>query len=99
MTANMLTAYYSRGGNVGELIQRLERLSIRELKKEYPDVDYFDDTDLIECLQDSYQETHRPFIIIIDEWDCIFRGFPAMQEKYFLSESAMIERPKSTAVK
>ena len=33
MTANMLTAYYSRGGNVGELIQRLERLSIRELKK------------------------------------------------------------------
>ena len=33
MTANMLAAYYSRSGNVAELIQRLKRLSIRELKK------------------------------------------------------------------
>ena len=68
--------FLSHSGNVAELIQRLKRLSIRELKKEYPAVDYFDDADLIECLQDIYQETRRPFIIIIiDEWDCIFREF------------------------
>lgn len=41
----------------------------------YPDVDYFDDTDLIESIQDVYSQKKRPFIIIIDEWDCIFREY------------------------
>ena len=34
----------------------------------------FDDTDLIESMQDVYQETNCPFVVIIDEWDCIFPG-------------------------
>lgn len=28
---------------------------IRELKAEHPDVDYFDDTDLVESMQDIYE--------------------------------------------
>ena len=58
---------------------------IRELKYEYPDVDYFDDTDLIECIQDIYAQKKQTFIIIIDEWDCIFREYKEdknAQEKY-----------------
>ena len=48
-------------------------------------VDYFDDTDLIECMQDIYAQMQYPFVVIIDEWDCIFREYKQdkeAQEKY-----------------
>ena len=46
----------------------------------YPDVDYYDDTDLSESMQDVYAQTRCPFIIIIDEWDCIFREYKQDRE-------------------
>ena len=39
----------------------------------YPDLDYLDQTDLIDVLQEIYREYKIPFVFIIDEWDCIFR--------------------------
>ena len=77
--------FLSRSKNVEGLIERIKKLLIRELKKEYPDPDYYDDMDLIESMQDVYAESKRPFVIIIDEWDCIFREFKenrAAQEQY-----------------
>ena len=77
--------FLSRSKSIYELIDRFKRLVIRELKYEYPDVDYFDDTDLIECMQDIYAQKKQTFIIIIDEWDCIFREYKEdknAQEKY-----------------
>ena len=47
---------------------------------EYPEVDYFDDTDLIESMQDVYAQTQCPFVVIIDEWDCIFREYKKDKE-------------------
>ena len=38
-------------------------------------MDYFDDTDLVESLQDIYAATKQSFVIIIDEWDCVFREY------------------------
>ena len=67
--------FLSRSSHVGELIERVKKLVLRELKAEYPDVDYFDDTDLIESMQDVYASHKCPFVIIIDEWDCIFREY------------------------
>ena len=77
--------FLSRSHNVEELIDRVKKLVIRDLKMEYPEVDYFDDTDLIECMQDIYAQTQYPFVVIIDEWDCIFREYKQdkeAQEKY-----------------
>ena len=77
--------FLSRSHNVEELIERVKKLVIRDLKMEYPEVDYFDDTDLIECMQDIYAQMQYPFVVIIDEWDCIFREFKndkEAQEKY-----------------
>ena len=77
--------FLSRSHNVEELIDRVKKLVIRDLKMEYPEVDYFDDTDLIECMQDIYAQMQYPFVVIIDEWDCIFREYKTdreAQEKY-----------------
>lgn len=72
--------FLSRSSSMQELIERIKKLVIRELKREYPDVDYFDDTDLIQSMQDVYVESKQPFIIIIDEWDCIFREYKNNKE-------------------
>ena len=64
---------------------RFQKLIIRELKSEYPEVEYFDEDDLTLCMQDVYVQTKQTFVIIIDEWDCIFREYKTdreAQEKY-----------------
>ena len=119
LAANMLTAYYSRGCESGELfskykiaksanfrkhlnqyntiflniqeflsrssdiwnlIERIKKIVIRDLKRAYPNIAYFDDTDLVESMQDVYAETKCPFVVIIDEWDCIFREYKMEQD-------------------
>jgi len=72
--------FLSRSKSMDEMLERLRKLVMREIKKEYPDVDYFDDTDLIQSMQDVYEETKQPFVVIIDEWDCIFREYQGQKE-------------------
>ena len=77
--------FLSRSDSVEALVDRVKKLVLRDLKREYPDVDYFDDTDLVESMQDIYETEKCPFVVIIDEWDCIFREFKndkEAQEKY-----------------
>ena len=50
------------------------------MKRAYPNIAYFDDTDLVESMQDVYAETKCPFVVIIDEWDCIFREYKMEQD-------------------
>ena len=77
--------FLSRSANVQELLTRIKQRVIRELARLYPDVELFDPEDLAETMQDIYAESKCPFILIIDEWDCIFREFKndkEAQEKY-----------------
>ena len=77
--------FLSRSGSTADMLERVKRLVMRELKKEYPQIDYFDETDLIQSIQDIYDETKNPFVIIIDEWDCVFREYGAgkkQQDEY-----------------
>ena len=67
--------FLSRSKEIGQVIDRVRRMLLRELKNSYPDVDYFDDTDLVESMQDIYAATKQSFVIIIDEWDCVFREY------------------------
>lgn len=77
--------FLSRSKNIQELMERVRKIVLRDLKNAYPDVDFFDENDLIESMQDVYAYSKCPFVIIIDEWDCIFREYKQdkeAQEKY-----------------
>ena len=68
-----MTKFFKRKKTVSEALGDMQRLVIRDLKKTYPDVDYFDDEDLIQTIDDVYTDSDRQIVIVIDEWDAVFR--------------------------
>lgn len=68
--------FLSESDSVDEMLSRLQRRIGRDVKRVYKDVDYFDLTHLTDTLEDIYAETGRQFVIILDEWDCLFREYP-----------------------
>lgn len=67
--------FLSRTHAVKAMLERLSRLVVRDLMRTYPDVDYFEPEDLIQSMQDVYEDTGHPFVMIIDEWDCALREY------------------------
>ncbi|MBR3314418.1 MAG: AAA family ATPase [Atopobiaceae bacterium] len=68
-----VTEFLKRGKTVAECLDRMQRLVMRDIVRAYPNVDYFDTSDLIQGMQDVYDETGRQFVIVIDEWDAPMR--------------------------
>ncbi len=69
----VMTDFFKEGVSAQDALKKMQLLVIRDLKKAYPDVDLFDDTDLIQTMDDIYSENQQPFVVVIDEWDAIFR--------------------------
>lgn len=65
--------FSGRTHDITKMKNLLEKSLLRDLLREYPNIDYLDKGDLIGVLQEIYAEYKVPFIFIIDEWDCIFR--------------------------
>lgn len=65
--------FFSRTHSIESMLELLCGRVLREILRAYPDVDYYDKKDLIGSMQDIYDETGEPFLLVIDEWDCIFR--------------------------
>ncbi|MEZ3435285.1 MAG: ATP-binding protein [Lachnospiraceae bacterium] len=67
--------FLSQTHDISKMNTLIEKYLIRELLRDYPNIDYFDDTSLIGCLMDVFTAAKIPFVFIIDEWDCIFREY------------------------
>ena len=65
--------FLSCTGSVQEMLKLLQTRLIQELKHKYPR--YVHESNLIFAMQDVYAQTRHPFIILIDEWDCLFREY------------------------
>lgn len=69
--------------DVDEMLTILQKRLIKELKLKYPD--YVDSEYLVFAMQDIFMYTNHPFVILIDEWDCLFREYKQnkdAQKKY-----------------
>lgn len=65
--------FLSVTNNMEEMLALLQARVIRELRHKYPD--YAEDAHLVFVMKDIYAYAHRSFVILIDEWDCIFREY------------------------
>lgn len=77
--------FLSTSSAIDGMLSLISRSVLWDLKKAYPQVELFDENHLARSMKDIYEATHRSFVILIDEWDCIFREYQRdknVQEKY-----------------
>lgn len=77
--------FLSQSGDMDGMLDLIRRSVLWELTEKYPDIRYFDNTNLTRTMQDIYGKTGCPFVVIIDEWDCVFRAYKTesrAQEQY-----------------
>lgn len=70
-----MQSFFSRTRDVEKMKDLIERSVLWELLEAYPELGYFDRTDLIHVLQRIYSAEKTGFVFIIDEWDCVFREY------------------------
>ena len=70
--------FLSMSENVEEMLKELQVQITKELKQAYPE--YVDDGKLIYSMQNIYANTKKSFVILIDEWDCLFREYQEDKE-------------------
>ena len=63
-----------------EMLAKLSKYLIYDLLEQYKQVRFCDETDLIQVMKDVFVYTKQPFIILIDEWDCLFREYKENKE-------------------
>ena len=72
----VMTKFIDKKKTVTEALSDMQLLVIREIKKAYPDQDYFNDKDLMQTIEDVYSENGGQVVLVIDEWDAVFRERP-----------------------
>ncbi len=70
---------------VEEMLKMLSAYLIWELKEAYPTVRLRDENNLVQVMKDIFSSAGHFFVILIDEWDCLFREYKQdveAQKKY-----------------
>ncbi len=55
----VMTKFFKNGITADNALEKMQKLIVRDLKKVYPDVDYFDDCDLLQSIEDVCTEKTR----------------------------------------
>ena len=67
--------FASQSHSMEEMLGLVRKSVLWDLLEEYPDFRYFDKENLTRTMQDIYQQVKIPFMVVIDEWDCVFREY------------------------
>ena len=79
----VMTDFIKSKTDISKSLDTLTKRILYDLSEAYPNVNY-DEDDLIYSLDRFYRANNMPFVIIIDEWDAIFR------ERKFDKEGQML---------
>lgn len=72
--------FLSQSKNIEGMLALVRKTLLWEILEEYPEYRYFDRSNLTRTMQDVYSRSKIPFVIIIDEWDCVFREYKTDKE-------------------
>lgn len=76
----VMTRFFKTRITVNEALTNMQKIVIRDFKRAYPDVELISDNDLIQTIDDVYAAKDRQAVIVIDEWDAVFRERPDDKE-------------------
>ena len=68
----VMTDFIKEKIDVEKSLEKMAKRILVDLSEAYPDVKY-DEDDLVYSMDRFYRESGVPFVIIIDEWDAVFR--------------------------
>ncbi len=77
--------FLSATHHMDEMLSMLSRYLIFDLIEYFAEIRFRDEQNLIQVMKDIFAKTKRPFVILIDEWDCLFREYQEdkdSQKKY-----------------
>lgn len=72
--------FLSLSGTIEEMLQMLRDYLLSDFKETYHEVHFRDEKNLIQVMKDVFSYTKCPFVILIDEWDCLFREYKQDRE-------------------
>ncbi len=67
--------FLSTTNSVGEMLEKLQKYVSFDLFDKYEHIRFRDEKNFIQVMKDIFAKTNRPFVILIDEWDCLFREY------------------------
>ena len=71
-----MQVFLSMTDSVEEMLAMLQKYISFDLFDQYEGkVRFRDEKNFIQVMTDVYAKTNRPFVILIDEWDCLFREY------------------------
>ena len=77
--------FLSMTHSMDEMLAMIQKYLIFDLMDHFESVRFRDENNLIQVMKDIYSNTNRSFVILIDEWDCLFREYQQdqnAQKKY-----------------
>lgn len=73
--------FLSGSDNLQDMLRRLKDYLLFDLEEEYHSIRLRDRNHLPQVMKDIYAKTRRPFIVLIDEWDCLLREHRREEEQ------------------
>lgn len=61
--------------SVSEMLTKLEKYLLFDLTEHFNKVPFRDENSLVQVMKDIFSRTKHSFVILIDEWDCLFREY------------------------
>lgn len=72
--------FLSETHNMEEMLSKLRNYLIMDLQEAYEKIRFREKTSLVQTMKDVFAYTGCPFVILIDEWDCLFREYQKDKE-------------------
>ncbi len=72
--------FLSMSETMEEMLGMFKNYLVSDFEETYPEVRFRDKKNLIQVMKDVFSYTRCPFVILIDEWDCLFREYKQDKE-------------------
>ena len=72
--------FLSMTHSVDDMLSMLQKYLAFDLMDDFENIRFRDENNLIQVMKDIYSKTNCSFVILIDEWDCLFREYQHDQD-------------------